>query len=406
MEARSVKPRHSAFQAWEVVPAVLVLVGFAAWAEGALAYLRPLDFGLAYRAGVAAWDSGHPEQLRTWMSTPVLAAVMAIVSRVAPLSAAIVAMTVLNLGLTVGLLAVVGRGLRDVLPRAAWWGSLAVAALFTPLISTVLFKQFNLVVLVLGVAGFAAVRRGHHRTGAALTALGLCLKPIAVLTPFAFLAWRDTRKAGAWTILWGAGLTAAAQLFLAWRAADAAVLNPLPAFATFSKRTAPWVCHEENFSPRGMLCRLAGDESWPLGPVFALAGVLLLMVLAREALRGYEGRSWETYAFVCLLSPMLGPVAWTHYQLFLAPMLLVLVRGFAVRGAHWTLWAGLLFSVGLASLVVRPFGTIPGGIEFLLSGRDNETLKDAFRVMAVSQFAQYFLFLVACRAVPAFRAAS
>jgi hypothetical protein len=240
-----------------------------------------------------------------------------------------------------------------------------------------------------------AVRQGRDAAGGALTALALCLKPIAVLTPLAFLSWRDTRRAGVWTIAWAAAYTAAAQAFLAWRAGDATALDPLPAFANFSKRTARWVCHEENFSPRGTVCRMAGDEAWGTGSVVVLAGVLLLAAMARNALDRHGGRSWEAFAFVCLVSPMVGPVAWSHYQLFLLPMLVLLAVRFGTGGAHWTLWAGLAFSFFLAALVVRPIGTVPGGLAYLFGGRDTETLQDAFRVMAVSQFAQYFLFLTA-----------
>jgi len=399
VEAREHARRAGSFQLWEIVPAAVVLAGFAAWAAAAFAYGRPLDFGLAYRAGVAAWDTGHPEQLRTWMSTPFLGMVMALVSRAVSLRTGIGAVTALNVGLTAVLLAVVWRRLRPEVPRAAWWATLGLAAVFAPMVSTALFKQFNLVVLALGMAGFAAVRRGRNSAGGALTALALCLKPIAVLTPFAFLAWRDTRKAGVWTIVWAAAFTAAAQAFLAWRAGNPAALDPFPAFLNFSKRTAPWVCHEENFSPRGTLCRVAGDEAWEPGAFIVLAGVLLLAAMARNALDRHPGRSWEAFAFVSLVSPMVGPIAWTHYQLFLAPMLVLLAVRFATTGAHWTLWGGLVFAFFLSALVVRPIGTVPGGLAYLFGGRDTETLQDAFRVMAVSQLAQYFLFLTAYAAL-------
>src|SRR5713226_9286104 len=39
------------------------------------------DFGLAYGGGVEAWASGHPERVTTWFSTPFLALVMAVITR-------------------------------------------------------------------------------------------------------------------------------------------------------------------------------------------------------------------------------------------------------------------------------------------------------------------------------------
>src|SRR6185436_10662225 len=112
------------------------------------------------------------------------------------------------------------RALRPVLPRAAWWSTLAAAVFFLPLVSTVAYKQFNLLALGLAFAGFLLVRRGREEAGGAVIAGSICLKPVAILLVPSLLARRDTRRAGWHAVLWIAALTAAAQGFLALRAGD------------------------------------------------------------------------------------------------------------------------------------------------------------------------------------------
>jgi hypothetical protein len=100
------------------------------------------------------------------------------------------------------------------------------------------------------------------------------------------------------------------------------------------------------------------------------------------------------FAFACLLSPMLSPVSWTHYQLFLAPMLLLLAYQFVVTRASAAQWAGLLAAFVLSDLILRPFDSVPGVILGVLAGRWEER-RELLRFLAASQFAQYVLFLTA-----------
>jgi hypothetical protein len=259
------------------------------------------------------------------------------------------------------------------------------------------WKQFNVVAFTLGVAAFALVRSGRNIFGGALTALSICVKPILLLLPLALLLRRDTRKSGMWSIIWVAFFLTVAQGFLAVRAGTVSALSPIPAADAFSERTKPentWSCHTENFSPGSLLCRLAGGEYWTYERLVLLLAVLLLAALAYDSIKDRPGRSWSAFAFASLLSPMISPIAWSHYQLLLGPMLVLLLREFVLSGASFPLWSSLASSFALAELIWRPYGTLPGTLNELFTGRV-ETLGASFAVMSISQFAQYLLFLTA-----------
>lgn len=320
----------SAFTKWEIVPAALIVAGSLGWALPAVLHGSPLDLGLAYKGGEEAWASGRPERLGRWMSTSFLAMVMAVVSRLVPLSVAKPLITTLNVGLAALTLAGVWHALRGKVTRAWWWITLAVATCYAPLLSSVFMKQINVPALALALAGFALIRGGRAAVGSALVALSVSVKPVVILLPVALLARRDTRRSGLYCILWGLVFLATAQIFLAIRAGDVEVLSPITALSSFATRSAPWVCHPENFSPQGLLCRLMDEEGRTVQRLFGSLAAFLMTALANDAIKDRPGCSWEVFGFVCLLSPMVGPIAWSHYQLFLAPRRAD-VGGLAVR---------------------------------------------------------------------------
>jgi hypothetical protein len=385
--------RAQPFRPWEIVPALLIGLGSLLWLVPALRDPNYLDLGLAYRGGLEAWASGRPENLRSWMSTPFLALVMAIVSRAVSVEVAMRALTAANVLLLAAIVFFTWRRLRARTSRGFFWLTLACGVSFSPAISTILLKQFNLLVLALALAGFLRVREGRQVQGGALAALSVAVKPILVLLPLALLARRDTRKAGLVCVLGIAALTATAQAFLAWRAGELAALSPLPALQNFSVKTAPWVEHQENFSPQALLWRVWQGGRFRDQRRLVLLAVGLVVLLANEAARRARGSSFEMFALAALLSPMLSPIAWSHYQLFLAPMFLLLAYRFHAAGARWPFWAMLVFAFVLAELVQRPLGdTLPGALGYLLTGASES--QSAFeRTLAVSQFAQYFLLL-------------
>jgi hypothetical protein len=380
-----------------VVQALIALAlaaAVTAWTLKALSDDTPFDVGLAYQGGEQAWATGHPERVPTWISTPFLGMLMAIVSRMADLSTAVDGFTVLNLVLTLALIAAVWTRLCSELSSFWWWITLAGALLFAPLVSSIWWNQFNIIAFVLAVAAFELVRSGKDVAGGALIGLSISIKPLVVLLPLALLLRRDTRRSGIWSIVWIGVMLFVGQVFLATRAGAFSALSPFPLIDTFSERTRPanvWACHTENFAPGSLLCRLAGGEFWNYERAIVLLTVALFAALALDSIRDRSGKSWSVFAFAALLSPMISPIAWSHYQLLLAPMLLLLVLEFVRYGARPPLWAALATSLALTELVWRPYGTLPGRFAEFFSGRP-ESIQTTFAVMSVSQFAQYLLF--------------
>jgi Glycosyltransferase family 87 len=377
---------------------LLALAGIVVWwAWRAFHDPRTLDLGLAYQAGQVAWATGHPEHLSSWDGTPFLAAVMALISRAIGSRPATTLQTVLNLTLVLATAAVVLRRLQHVL-RPVWWWVAAIALLsFAPLMSTVWWKQFNVEAVCLALAGFELLRRRRDGRGAALIGVSIALKPLVFLLPLVLLARRDTRRAGVLSLVWVAALNVAAQALLALRAHSIAALNlylPLHNFIEKSRPANIWACHPENFAPGSLLCRLAGAQNWTLQHFVVWAAVALLGALVIDALRpSVSGlRSWETFAFTLPLSAMLSPLAWSHYQLLLAPLFLLLLVRFTTQGATVSAWAGLAVAFVLASLIWQPFGTSVGAVRGLFSSK-TQTIHDLFGIEAVAQFAQYLLVL-------------
>src|SRR5829696_3137260 len=80
----------------------VVLAGIVGWwTWRALHDQATWDVGLAYQGGQAAWATGHPEDVATWISTPFLGATMAIVTRLMSVGTAADLLTLVNLVLVV-----------------------------------------------------------------------------------------------------------------------------------------------------------------------------------------------------------------------------------------------------------------------------------------------------------------
>jgi hypothetical protein len=415
---------RGSFSGWEVAPALLL----ALLAVSSILYAatRPgtYDIGLAYAGGAEAFRSGHPEVVFTWVSTPFLALLMALLSRAVSADQAAAAYNLLNLALAIGLVAAVWARLRGQVGPALWWASLFAAVVFAPLSSSLWWKQFNLLALVLVVAGFALIRsrrplegetptsvgrarqsrpKAHPRrrdlAGTALIGLSISIKPVVFLLPLLLLLRRDTRRAGLYTLAWIIGFQALGQLFLAYRARDLATLWPSAAIANFSIKSLPqtngWACAHENFSPTSTLCRLVGSAAdWTLQRAAVFAVVLLFTVLLLRLLTSAPGRSWDLFAAACLLSPMFSPIAWNHYQLFLAPMMLLLAVELPRDRGALPRWVLLAVAYLLAELIWTPVGTIAdiaGGSHLL--GSHFPVVEEI--VLTAGQFSQYFVLAAA-----------
>jgi hypothetical protein len=99
------------------------------------------------------------------MSTPLLGAVMAIVTRLMSVASAADLLNVLNLVLALGTIGFVLVRLRAVLPSVWWWVCACCMVSFGPLMSTVWWKQFNLIALAGALVGFYLIRSRHTVTG-------------------------------------------------------------------------------------------------------------------------------------------------------------------------------------------------------------------------------------------------
>lgn len=330
---------------------------------------------------------------------PFLAGVVALVSRVLSIHATAYAVTGINLLLFGGAAWLVLRALRPVLSPVWWWIAAFATVSFVPLMSTVWWKQFNLIALVLAAAGFELARRRRAGWAGAAIGLSIALKPMVILLPFVMLARRDTRRTGVLALVWVIALNLSAQALMAARAGQLGPLDPLSGLRNFLHKTRPnlFLCHPVNFSPGSLLCRAVGGfPFWTLQRIAVWLLLLLLGLWVISALRGRSLLSWDAFAFVCALSAMTTPIEWTHYQVMLAPLFLVLLLRFTREGASVGAWAGLLAAFVLASLMWQPYGTLYGSIRQLLTGhhQDYFAFSGAPEVRlqeGVAQFAQYIL---------------
>lgn len=383
-------------------PAAPEAIGYAAlgalviwWACRAYHDPAAFDTGLAYQGGQVAWATGHPEHLLTWISTPFLGMVMALVTRVMSARSAGAVITTINLILVVGTISAVLYRLRGLLSPAWWWITAFALVTFGPMLSSVWWKQFNIISLVLALVGFQLLRERRTNGGAAAIGLSVAIKPLAVLLPFVLLAGAHTRRAGALSLAWVVGLNVLGQAFMAWRARSVSALNVAPVISNFSHKSLPqnvWACHPENFAPGSLLCRLIGGHYWTLQHFIVWAGVALLGLWVVDALRGSRATSWEVFAFTSALSTMVSPIAWSHYQIMLAPLFVLLIVRFSRERAGAGAWAGLAVAFILASLIWQPYGSLVGAVKGVF-GAGPETQQQLFSIEAVAQFAQYVLVL-------------
>ena len=334
------------------IPFAILLAG-ASW----ISYTA--DFGLAYQAGVEAWNSGRPQRLLTWTGTPFYALVMALISRGPSIGIASRLFMGVDIVVWGALVSVVWDRLRDRVSSRFWWVTWVAAVMFAPAIQTIFWLQPNLIVLAIALFGFAMIGR-RDRAGGILIGLSIALKPIVVLLPLAMLLRRTTRGSAAWTIGSAAVLTFAGLGFLAWRAGDIAVLNPFDYLSGFlGKGRGPIAaCVPENYSPVATLCRLGLEPSTAITVAVAAVVVLVGWLLVRDLRDDSAESSWVVLAAGCLLSAMLGPIDWASYGVLMAPLFLLLAYQFWRDKAPAPLWITLGLAYLLAELVWDPLESL------------------------------------------------
>jgi hypothetical protein len=339
---------------------LLAIVGYWTWRAVHDPLLKLFsDFNGFYMGGQVAWATGHPEHFASWTGTPVLALAMGLTSRLVSLNTGADLLELLNAAIVLVTVGIVLRRLRGVLSPAWWWIVAAALVSFGPIMSTVWWHQVNLIPLALALAGYDCLRRQRLQPAAALIGLSVAFKPLAILLPIVLLARRDTRRTGAWAVGYVVLFAYGCQALLAWHAHSASALSPLVALRNFDAKTGVarvsgftqgWACYPSNFAPGSSLCRIAGTQHPTLQRCAALVFVALIGAWVMYALRGRDARSWEVFAFTCVISPMISPIDWAHYQVMLAPLLVLLVVRFTTGGATPLEWAGLAIAFVLASL--------------------------------------------------------
>ena len=389
---------HRSSQADAGLVAISIVSGvvFIALASVALRSTSVFDVGLAHAAGEIAWSTGRPESLDTWISTPFLGVAMAVVSRVMGVTTAAWLLTVLNIGICVAAMVVVLRTLRSRLSTASLWILGLGMATFMPALSSIWWKQFNLLALGFAVLGWLLTRRGRGDLAAACFALSIAVKPLLILLPVLLLLKSDLRGIGIRSVLWLVGLMAASKAFLAWRASDLAVLSPTSDLRNFSDASRPeniWSCHAENLAPGSYLCRLSGSATFEVQRLLIAGGVLLLGFALWEAVSRRGATDWAWFAAVCTLSPMISPIAWTHYQVLLAPALVLLYVEFSAPPRSWPSLLLLTAAFAACALSLQPYGSLPGRVEDWLGGAP-ETTDHLFAVLPVAATAQWIVLLL------------
>jgi glycosyl transferase family 87 len=337
------------------------------------------DFGLAYHVGAEAWARGDPQNVPNSTGTPLFALAMALVSRMAGEYVASRIFMALNLTLWMVLLLMIWPRLRPHVPTGWWWATLVAAGIFAPVISTIFWLQFNVIVFALALGGFVLIGR-HDGWAGVLIGVGLALKPIAILVPLAMLLRSRMRPAAAWAMATTAVLSELGLVFLAWRASDPHMLNPFAYLLGFVRNSHQWwACTYENYSPVATMCRLGLDWSTAatigIASVILVAGWLLLVRLPDTA----QG-DWEVFAGACFFSVLVGPIAWAHYGVLMAPLLLLLAYQFWRYHAPGALWLGLGLSFALAELGWDPLSSLAG-----------MSMTQEVVAYTVGQFSQYFL---------------
>jgi glycosyl transferase family 87 len=203
-----------------------------------------------------------------------------------------------------GLLVVLATALGTVLVlpfRSALrpWAA-AAYALFFPLLADITLGNLNLVTVVLALAAWNL--RGRPRAAGAVlaAAIGLKLLPVALLLFYA--AARRWRIVG-WSVATGAAAVALSMPFLADRWAEY-----LRLFAAVTRESSEFAI---NVIPAGL-----GDP--PLRYVLPIAALMVAVWAGREEHRGASG---SAHHVALAAAPLVSPLVWYPYLIFVAPAL-------------------------------------------------------------------------------------
>lgn len=374
------------FDRWEILPAIVVLAVVAVLAARALDDPSTRDAGYFYNGAKFAVEDGNPWRELAWLQLPAVILVLAPVTQVLTESATAWFMTLLNLVVALGLAAWAFWWLSARCARWLTWLVVVALVLWAPLAGTFWWKQLNLLVLALALAGFVLAPRRPWAAGA-LMGFSIALKPLVAFLPLFLLVRRDTRKSAIATVAAAALVTIGGLLVMA---AGGGSADPVAYYREFDDRGFNWYCTPSNASPTGLACRIMGEETYGVTRVLVSAAVVLLVALAIGLLRGTSSGSLEVFAWAALLSPMVGPVTWPHYGVMLAPMFLVLIARAWEWGSRVEVWAGLAMAYALSQIAWSPARSAIGQLS-----PGPEPLDQVFRTFAAASMAPFVLLAVA-----------
>jgi hypothetical protein len=372
---------------WEIVPLLVAIAILVVIAARAFENASQMDFAAYYRGAQAAWANGNPWRPNNyWAGMPGALIALGPLTQLFSINQAGWLMTVLNVALAAALLAAAHLWLRHRLPLSATWLATLALVGFAPLATTIWWKQLNLLVLAIAVLAYILVRRHPWLAGVVL-GVGIAIKPLAILLPLFWIVKRDTRRAGVSALASAVVTSVGGLLILLARGGTA---DPLTYSNQLNDRIGrpargSLVCNPANASPTGLACRLWGPHGWTVTQLSVIAGLAVLVILALGSLRGVRGTEFAVFAWACLLSPLTGAVAWPHYEVFLVPMLLVLVATKRLE-----LWIGAAATYALAALVWTPAMSLPAQIREWLGGA-SETPQEVIRWYTLAMLAWFVL---------------
>ena len=199
--------------------------------------------------------------------------------------------------------------------------ALAGSLLFLPFVESLQLGQMTVLVTVLVLGGFLALREGHEVAAGALLALTI-VKPQAAFLALAVVALHlvATRR---WITIRTGALTAVVVVALSW------FLHPAAWDGWDVGRGSPTHWHSATVAAwlRSWLPGDGAPSRWPLVAV----PVLTLMALLAWAWPRREEMRWEELPTVLAVSVLMAPFAWLADSVLLFPIQVV-VMGAVVQG--------------------------------------------------------------------------
>lgn len=226
----------------------------------------------------------------------------------------------------------------------------AIAAGSVPTLAFVILNHVEAPILILGVMGWACLRGGRPRLGAAIWGLAAALKLFPALWLVTLLRLRD-RRAAIVGFASAAGFTALGVAVIGWDDTMTFVRDALP-------QSKAWESDAANISARSFGGELMGR--W--GGIALTAAVAIVLLWAIFAGPRSVDRLW------CLGlcgSLLLSPLSWSYYMVLAVPVAALVFARTDLSGSP----ARIRFAFWIAALFFWPslFGQWMPGIEIAAS---------------------------------------